>query len=411
MKNRRWVDFTIIGVCLFGALLTMALNWMSPVARALQRGERINGLLVGSDYEDYARHSDTLMFISYDPQSRFLDVLSVPRDTMVSIPELPRVRRINEVFAYEFRHAGRDFNVATMALKHHVETMLSSGTAKPLKIPYYFTIDYRGFRSFIDAMGGVYVRVIEPMHYDDNWGKLHIHFDPGVHLLDGKKALEYVRFRGHSADQGRVRRQQLFIKEVLKRLKNPSILWRFPTYAKAIMSGFHTNITTWDAFNILLEGRRMNWNNLRLISLPGSIHGSLWKMNPETTQQIVAMLQAPAPHRRKHAVMPIKPKADWRGRATVEVWNASNKPNAARAVVRFLRENGFDVVRYGNFQGRQTQTLVIDRSGDLRPAQAVAASLRAVSPDVVSRPEPQLQVDVSVIVGNDYPVNDAKWKL
>ena len=70
-----------------------------------------------------------------------------------------------------------------------------------LDIPYFFTIDYQGFRSLIDAMGGVYVKVNEPMHYDDSWGKLHIHFDPGTYLLDGKKSLEYVRFRGGSADQ------------------------------------------------------------------------------------------------------------------------------------------------------------------------------------------------------------------
>jgi LCP family protein required for cell wall assembly len=411
MKPGRSVDLAIVFFCLAGALVTMGLNWQSPIARALQRGERVNGLLIGSDYEDYTRHSDTLMFVSYDPKSRFLDVLSIPRDTMVSIPNLPRVRRINEVFAYEFRHAGRNFDIASTALASVVETLLSSGAVRAVEIPYYFAIDYGGFRSLIDAIGGIYVKVAEPMHYDDNWGKLHIHFDPGTHLLNGKQSLEYVRFRGGSADQGRVRRQQLFVKEVLKRLKNPSLLWRFPTYAKALLSGLHTNVSPWDVFTMLLEGRRLNWKNLRLISLPGSVNGNLWKMNAETTERVMAMLQAPAP--RHEAALPAADaaKSDWRDRATVEVWNASNQPNAARAMVQFLREKGFDVVRYGNFSGRQSQTLVIDRSGDLRPAQAVAGALRALTPDVVSRPEPQLQVDVSVILGNDYKAANGKWKL
>lgn len=397
---RKRIDYIILLLCGFFAITTMVLNAQSPVAQALRQGQRVNGLLIGSDYEDYARHSDTLMYISYDPASRFLDVMSIPRDTMVSLPNLPNVRRINEIFAYEFRHAGRDFNIASMALKSDVETILSTGAVQPLQIPYYFTIDYKGFRNLIDAIGGVYVRVTEPMHYDDNWGKLHIHFEPGLQLLDGKKALEYVRFRGESADHGRVLRQQLFVKEVLKRLKNPAILWRVPEYAKLVLSGFHTNVGLWDLFSVLLEGRRMNWNNLRLFSLPGVPAGNLWKMNVASTQRILGLMSVPA-----DAAPEVAPGA------TVEVWNASNQPNAARAVMSILREKGFDVVRLGNFAKRQQRTLIIDRSGRLRPAQAVAHVMREINPEVVSRLDLTKQVDVSVIIGNDFKAIEKKNAL
>jgi len=46
-------------------------------------------------------------------------------------------------------------------------------------------------------------------------GHLHIHFQPGTYLMNGHTALQYVRFRGSNADQGRVLRQQLFVKELL----------------------------------------------------------------------------------------------------------------------------------------------------------------------------------------------------
>src|SRR5579863_3991453 len=137
MTRVRSFDRVIILGCVFFCLLTMWLNWQSPVARALQQGRRVSGLLIGSDYEDYTRHSDTLMFVSYDPESRFLDVMSIPRDTMVALPDLPHVRRINEVFAYEWRHSGHDFTIASLVLKSTVETMLSSGTAQALQIPYF----------------------------------------------------------------------------------------------------------------------------------------------------------------------------------------------------------------------------------------------------------------------------------
>src|SRR3989344_3433148 len=135
MKRISWIDIGFAGACLCLSLLTMGLNWRSPVARAILHGERVSALLIGSDYDDHSRHSDTLMYVSYEPRSRFLDVLSIPRDTLMNIPNLPSVRRVNELFAYEFRHAGRDFNIASLALKGYVETMLS-GATRGLSIPY-----------------------------------------------------------------------------------------------------------------------------------------------------------------------------------------------------------------------------------------------------------------------------------
>ena len=75
-----------------------------------------------------------------------------------------------------------------------------------------------------------------------------------------------------------------------------------------------------------------------------------------------------------------------------------------------LRQKGFDVVKIGDFSTRQNQTLVVDRSGNIRAAQAVAEALKDdVNAEVVSRPEPALHVDVSVILGNDYQVSEKKW--
>src|SRR5258708_6493782 len=362
MKRVAWIDFGFAGACLALSLATMWLNWQSPVARTLLKGERISGLLIGSDYEDRTRHSDTLMYVSYEPQGRFLDVLSIPRDTQVSIKDLPAVRRVNEIFAYEFHHAGKDFNIASMALKSYVETLLSSGTASPLQIPFYFTIDYDSFRSLIDAMGGIYVRVTEPMNYDDNWGHLHIHLEPGTYLMNGHTALLYVRYRGSNADQGRVLRQQIFVKDMLKRLKSPVVLFSLPRYAKVVLDGLHTNFSTWDLFALLLEGHRMDGRNLRLFAVPGTPSGMLWKLNPEMTRHIVALMQAPVTRNPPSLQGQSRATLESRGAATVEVWNASNHPNVAHTVVQLLRDKGFDVVVFGNFATRQQRTLAIDRS-------------------------------------------------
>jgi len=411
LNGARAFDLSVLGFCAAAAGLTLALDLSSPVAQSLSRGERLWGVLIGSDYEDNARHSDTLMVVSYEPQSRFLDVLSIPRDTMVSIPELPYVRRINEVFTFEFRHSGKNFTISSLALAGVVETLLSSGTAQAVSLPYFFTIDYQGFRALIDAIGGVRINITEPMDYDDNWGHLHIHFKTGVQRLDGKKALEYVRFRGKSADSGRVLRQQLFVKEFLKQLKKPQLLWRFPEYAQAVFAGFHTNLSVWDLFSVLLQARHMHTANIRPFSLPGQPVGQLWRMNAESTQEILKLMKSAPPrgkrwHRSAPAVEEINRRsAEGLAMApTVEVWNASNQPNAARYVTNLLRSRGFDVVKYGPFATRQQRTLIIDRSGKLRPAQQVAQTFKGIEPDVVSRIDLGRQVDVWVIIGNDFKV-------
>lgn len=411
MTRARAFDLSVLIACGLAALIALTLDLQSPVARTLGHGDRLWGLLIGSDYEDNARHSDTLMVVSYEPQSRFLDVLSIPRDTMVSIPELPYVRRVNEIFTYEFRHSGKNFTIASLALKSDVEMILSSATAQTVALPYFFTIDYPGFRALIDAMGGITINVTEPMNYDDNWGHLHIHFEKGLHAMDGKQALEYVRFRGKSADSGRVLRQQLFVKEMLRQLKKPQLLWRFPEYARNVLSGFHTNFSVWDLFDLLLEARHMKTTNIRPFSVPGHPVGQLWKMNPAATGEILNLMKAPPPHTQGWASRSPLPETINRRSAeglamaaTVEVWNASNQPNAARYVTNLLRSRGFDVVKYGPFATRQQRTLVIDRSGKLRPAQQVADVFQDLNPDVVSRVDLGRQVDVWVIIGNDLKV-------
>ena len=98
--------------------------------------------------------------------------------------------------------------------------------------------------------------------------------------------------------------------------------------------------------------------------------------------------------------------ADVKNKKVVAVCTGGIRCEKATA---FLRQKGFDVVKIGDFSTRQYQTLIVDRSGDLRPAQAVAEALKdSASPEVVSRPEPSLHVDVSVVLGNDYHIAEKK---
>lgn len=86
----------------------------------------------------------------------------------------------------------------------------------------------------------------------------------------------------------------------------------------------------------------------------------------------------------------------------IEVLNGAGAPGLARLATSRLRGGGFDVVFFGNAtRFDHTHSVVLDRTGDLAPAWAVAAALGIDS--VATAPEPGLLLDVSVILGADWP--------
>ena len=89
------------------------------------------------------------------------------------------------------------------------------------------------------------------------------------------------------------------------------------------------------------------------------------------------------------------------GRVRVEVRNAGGRGGMARAATDRLRDLGFDVVYFGNADHfDQDSTVVVDRVGDVEKARAVADALGAHR--VVSEPDSNLYLDVTVVLGQEW---------
>src|SRR6185503_2557878 len=88
-------------------------------------------------------------------------------------------------------------------------------------------------------------------------------------------------------------------------------------------------------------------------------------------------------------------------RVRVEVLNAGGRPNLAREATDRLREDGFDVVFFGNAGAFGAEpSVVLDRVGRLDLARGVADALGIRS--VRSEPDSNLFVDVSVRLGEQW---------
>ena len=90
---------------------------------------------------------------------------------------------------------------------------------------------------------------------------------------------------------------------------------------------------------------------------------------------------------------------------TVEVLNACGVQGLANEITQYLRNQNFDVVNVGNYEGGfdLEQTLVLDRVSSANVyAKKVAKVVGVPSNQIVSKPDDSLQLMVSVIIGNDY---------
>jgi hypothetical protein len=88
-------------------------------------------------------------------------------------------------------------------------------------------------------------------------------------------------------------------------------------------------------------------------------------------------------------------------RVRVEVLNGGGRVGVARSATSLLRDRGFDVVYYGNAGSfDRDSSVVLDRVGQMAWAEAVAEALGIGN--VRSEPNPNLYLDVSVVLGRDW---------
>ncbi len=193
----------------------------------------INVLVLGLDASE--RLSDVILVVSIDRKQNSAHFLSIPRDTRV------------EIEGYGFRKANSAHALGgeTLAVKTF-ERLLG------VKMDGYLVINFSGFEKIIDSIGGIPIDVEKPMKYTDVAGGLYIDIPAGLQVLNGKKAMEYVRYRESTrGDLGRIERQQGFIWAVIKRLiAKPD---KIPMAVSLIQQSLKTDIDLRDALPMAVD--------------------------------------------------------------------------------------------------------------------------------------------------------------
>jgi len=225
--------------------------------KALQgeKDDRINVLLLGMGGEghDGAYLTDTMMVASFQPSTKKVALISLPRDLVAPASNW---RKINSINAY-----------AEQKEKGSGGTVTSEAVGEMLQIPihYYIRVDFSGFAKIVDELGGIEVEVentFDDYTYpvdgrEDNpdyYSRYeHLHFDAGKQTMDGTTALKYARSR-HSlgvegSDFARAKRQQIVLEAIKNKLLSRGTLLN-PVMITKLVSEFDkdvsTNLSAWE---------------------------------------------------------------------------------------------------------------------------------------------------------------------
>lgn len=395
-RRKRWLIGGGVGLVLVALIVagvfhlmqrgTVGLN-VYVEGEILPVGDRLIVLVMGMDALE-PNHTDSLMLVSLNSRTRHVGVLSIPRDTRVRIPGRTGFHRINVAHAV----GGPETTVAT------VEELLG------VQIDHWIRLDFDGFRKVVDTVGGVEIHIDRPMVYTDKAQNLYIDLQPGTQVLDGEKALQYVRYRADGlgdvvlADpltgtyRGRVERQLKFVRALAAKVLQPAMLVRAPVIVPQLMEAVNTNIPLDKALRLAGSMNQVDLTHMETVVLPGraqTIGGaSYWIPDEAGIKEAVNRVLLG-----RHNMV------------NVVVLNGNGVSGIAAQVASKLRSEDLYVSRIGNAD-RYTyaQTLVIPLTDSHSAANSIAALLGGRVAEGTSVPSTvdTTDVDVVVIVGKDY---------
>ena len=380
-----------------------------PIARPLILPANI--LLAGvdsrPDHPAEGVRSDSLLLLPLDPRGGWANLLSIPRDSLVTIPGYGETK-INAAFAYGHDTAEETYGPGTEPLAG--ASALAADTVEGFlglremggRVNYVATIDFDGFAAMIDALGGIEVDV--PRHIVDDeyptpdFGTMRIEFPPGRQRLDGTRALQYVRTRHADSDFGRAQRQQQVLSAMSAELRAKALPLRVLVALRLLRASGSAIRTTLPVGrpDALLMGLLM----LRIE--PGEI--GQFRIDPDSATLLAELgsdlLWEPASVQRvvrQAFSRPAKPHEE----ARVQIVNGAGIAGLAAHVTSILDEHGFTTTTPGTGEPA-ARSILLDFTGKPQTRRRLQTELNGIPIEEGEPAEAPPGIDLMVLLGDDY---------
>ena len=309
--------------------------------------------------------TDFIMLGQYNPNTREIALLSIPRDTNVGNNSVDG--KINS--AYSSR--GMD------KLKKQVTEITG------IEIDYHVLFKTKILRQVVDKIGGVTVDVPINMNYDDPYQNLYIHLKKGTQKLTGSQAEQFCRFRKNNDGSGypggdveRTKAQQKFIKAFISELLKVDNVSKIPDLINIVLEGTKTNVTLDVAKEYIDDVIALKTDRITTNTLPGSARmgqsplgymTSYYYYDAEKTKTMVDEMFHSSSITSGETTVSVTSSnvigKDESGELTVrvELLNAGTTSNVINNLVDKLRKENFYVVKIGNYDtSKKEASRIID---------------------------------------------------
>ena len=229
------------------AALALGCVWAQQGLAAL--GSVTSGLLTGAEANQITKEPFVIYLSGVDNRGELTEKARSDVNILAVVtPATKRVALINTPRDYYVDLAGTSSkDKLTHAGLYGVETSMATlGNLYGVNVEHYIRINFAGFISIIDAVGGVdvysdqaFTSVGSPGYYDPTT------FAEGWNHLDGKSALAFARER-HAFASGDIQRginQMKVIDAMVNKLKSPTVLMSFSKLMDAVSDCFVTSLS------------------------------------------------------------------------------------------------------------------------------------------------------------------------
>jgi LCP family protein required for cell wall assembly len=214
-------------------------------------------------------NSDVLMIAHVDLVNHTARVVSIPRDLYVEIPGFG-YDKVTRAYDFGSKADGGQFNGGAATMRATIEANFG------VKADGVVLTTFDGFVEIVDALGGVDVNnpydLYDAEYPTIDYGYKEIFYPAGPLHLNGEQALEFVRTRHQDGDDGRIMRQQLVLRALLDRARDPGIAERLPNLIKKHRKAVRTDLSRAEQLALALAAPAFTQDDVTFTTLNGLVY-------------------------------------------------------------------------------------------------------------------------------------------
>jgi len=198
--------------------------------------------------------TDTLMLATLNKDEKSVKMLSIPRDTLVYLPEAGYETKINHAHAFGGPKS----------------TMDAAENLLDIPVDYYVKVNFEAFVEVVDAINGIEVEV--PYEFKESNSKDKrdaIHLMEGIQTLNGEEALALARTRKKDNDIERGKRQLEIVKAAINKATSISSVLKYDDMIEAVGDNMATTLKFEEMKSLVAYGTSKKGLDIESLTLDG----------------------------------------------------------------------------------------------------------------------------------------------